>query len=493
MSELATNRRVTYRHCDCIDAATGAKLDFAACVRQGGQCDWTDPVNTAPWTKITIIDQFFHQPLLGADGWSLPQPFSTNVSTKQPVFWEWRADALAGKVATQGTCPGTGAYDCQTHGAIFTGVEAGATTFFSIRDGFFHLRDTFQPIDTPNFVYFPPLPTPPLCWGCFDFVPPAYKDPFPEISSIFDRPTAIFVTPTLVTGFLRSGFADLTTMFTPSIRQTLTSGVQWLTAAESRRVIRAGSNVLSSIHVDAALLDRNYVGGAPQYFMTAGPSFLALDPLNGEAPGHVTPLLAGGPQPLTGVTGVYSQLEGNVYMVGGRTENGTPSNTIWRWSMDKSAWSAVHSNGRYHPSSTVLATTYDSVRQHLYVLDVDDDDQTLLTRYARLLRFDLASGNSAQVLRVPYNPLHQHVALSAFEDGTLALVAADALTYTAWRIDARPSVARFLGVLAGVGAALDRPIMGEDRLFVPVNRLGQFAMDELTPAGFLPGAICSAL
>ncbi|MBM4362726.1 MAG: hypothetical protein FJ104_08600 [Deltaproteobacteria bacterium] len=148
---------------------------------------------------------------------------------------------------------------------------------------------------------------------------------------------------------------------------------------------------------------------------------------------------------------------------------------------------------RVEPASLVLGLAYDSQAQRLYVLDVDDDHDTWPLRYARLLRIDVSRGTSTVVWRVPYTGLYSSVALSALEDGTVALVAGTSLGYTAWRLDAAGQDAVFRGVRVGLGRVVDDPVMGEDRLYLPVHRGSAIELDEIQPSGFLPGAACTGL
>jgi hypothetical protein len=154
-ARLTLQRRTTYRHCTCVDPLTGGQLDLKACVGRGTVCDWTTPDASAPWRRITLVDAF-DAPFLGASGWSAPQTFTTNASLQANVQWNWRQDVLANRVTGLGTCPGTFATDCKTHGAIFSRVDRGAIPF-SGRDLVFNLRDSFAMYDTPNYQQVPPV------------------------------------------------------------------------------------------------------------------------------------------------------------------------------------------------------------------------------------------------------------------------------------------------------------------------------------------------
>src|SRR5262249_39564274 len=79
-TRLTSLRRFTFRHCTCVDQLSGTSLDLAHCVGQGTLCDWRAPDQTpTKWKMITVQDAT-GAPLLGADGWSLPAPFTTNGS-----------------------------------------------------------------------------------------------------------------------------------------------------------------------------------------------------------------------------------------------------------------------------------------------------------------------------------------------------------------------------------------------------------------------------
>jgi hypothetical protein len=105
----------------------------------------------------------------------------------------------------------------------------------------------------------------------------------------------------------------------------------------------------------------------------------------------------------------------------------------------------------------------------------------------------MSRDSSLEILRVPYVGLHQTVFLSALEDGTLSLVAGDLLSYSAWRVDGRGASAQFIGFTAALGTVLDAPVMGDDHLYLPVQRGLDQVQDELPSTAFSGSGACTGL
>jgi hypothetical protein len=497
---VSTTRRTSFRHCSCVDSRTGAELGFTACVGAGLTCDWAQPATASQWKKITVVDQSMTQ-VMDSTGFTTPLSFFTALPMPQTLTWQWRRDATAGRIGTLGTCPGSGPTACRTHGVVFSGVQGGLLTTFSERDAGHALRDVFSMFDTPRFSSFvsraPVIP--PEMFGCIGLpgcirVVPTIKNPFPnELSAAFDRPILINVTPSTVLGFLRPGVVvDFTSLYPASVRSVLARPARWLGAVESGRTIRARITSSPAVRLDAAMLARDFAGGAPIYVQTAAEGFRTFDPLAPEG-GTPTTSVGGPVARLTGVAGVFSKIDQAIFMVGGKDPNGAPNKVIWRWNIPASRWDLALGTSKFLPSSTILGITYDSQRKSLYVLDVDDDDRTLTQKWARLVRYEMSTGASAEVLRVPYSGLYQTTSLAALEDGSIALVASTPLGYTAWQIDATGPNAAFIGVDVAPGLVLDTPLMGEDHLYLPVVRGTQLFQDELLSSSFVSGSPCSAL
>jgi hypothetical protein len=500
MATKTVQRKVAYRQCACL-AGAGAIATLDKCVSMLGDaaCPAANPSGDAVhWRKISGKDE---SGPIGADGLTAPQTFKTGslYQPQQPLQWHWRDDVLAGKVTGFGTCPGTSPLDCKTHGALYAGTKKAAP-FASAREANHVLGDVFQMIDTPGLAVTvnskPPNSYESDWWK--GYVHPDYSldpDPF-GFSAFFSHPTPFAVLPSgSVAAFLSPTEAiDISPFIDPRVRQALVVGTLWLTAVEPARIARMSNStaVRSGVHAVALQSDFSGVPPMPVAVTAAGMKALtrAVDAIQSFSPSSASLQV---PPPLHGVQGAFSAVEGSVYMVGGTLDDGQAAETVWRWSIDQDGWQAFGELGRYVPSTEVLSIAYDPSGQHLYVLDLNDDDILPNLRFVRLFRIDLAKGESTQLATFPRAGKPLLGAIAVMPDGNIALVAAGTKSYQVWRLDGKGDHAVFKGVLTGVGAVSDPPVMGEDRLYLPVLKQGKLNMVELGAELFHGGPPCTSL
>ncbi|GMV13972.1 MAG: hypothetical protein AMXMBFR56_21960 [Polyangiaceae bacterium] len=193
------------------------------------------------------------------------------------------------------------------------------------------------------------------------------------------------------------------------------------------------------------------------------------------------------PRARTGFAALYSGLEDAVYMVGGVAEDGDATGTIWRYLVTERSWHLVTPYAGHQPSGSTLAAAYDQAVGALYVLDVNPSKPPR----ARLVRYDVRSGLSAELASWPYAGLHERVWLVASGDGSLLLVARKPKAFTAWRLRPTASGASFDGVLAAPGRVLGQPVMGDDAPIVAVEWKGKLSYRTLSPDLFHGHSPCS--
>jgi hypothetical protein len=314
------------------------------------------------------------------------------------------------------------------------------------------------------------------------------KDPDPfGFTALFDKPTPFTIQPSgAVAAFVSPTRAlDITSWSDFAILSRLTSGWLWLDAVEPAKVARETDSFAVARGVHSVLLSPDY-SGILSVPLGARMTSLGMFPLGLEGP--IDP-----PPGLHDVKGAYSAIESTVYMVGGTLDSGEAAGTVWRWSLQRSNWDLLSTDrmGRYVPSSNVLSVGYTPNGQHLYVLDLDDDDAWVLPQgkhqLARLYRIDLAQGGSTLLGRFPFVSKSKLTSIAVLPDGTLAVVSATDKHYSVWRLDATGSKPVFKGVLAGSGRVLAQPVMGEDRLFLAVQRAGKIEMVDLDADQFHGG------
>ncbi len=489
-------RAITYRHCSCV--VEGKLVDLEDCAVSTGPCPIADPVASTKW-KVTTLTDAAGTPYTDAGGNTTPRAFTTSqVSAQVPgsIQWSWRADVLAGKVDGVGTCPGSTVLDCRTHGVLFTRTNKAAP-FASSREQAHVLGDVFAMIDTPALT--PVLPKPELnCpWPCLPthWAYPDYlhdPDPF-GFTGLLAMPTPLLID---VTGKVFAATSpgagiDVTSYLDAASIQLMQGGSQWLGSVEPLSVARQSASAAVRGGVHAVAIDRDFDGRAPVALAMTSAGVSISRRTDGDGV-FALASAASQPPPLSGVSGVFSAVEGRVHMVGGRLSGGAASGTVWQWSLDQQSWSLARVAPPV-PSSNVISVGYDSLGQHLYVLDVDDHDALGKLKFARLYRMDLANGTSTQLLRVPYHE-KWFAAIGVMPGGHLALVSSAGQTHTVWRLDGRGQSAKFLGVFTGKGRASTGPVMGEDRLYLAVESSpGKLQVVGLGAERFHGGPPCSGL
>ena len=170
-------------------------------------------------------------------------------------------------------------------------------------------------------------------------------------------------------------------------------------------------------------------------------------------------------------------------MIGGRTPEGDPTRTIWRYSLPDRTWDMVAQHAVFSPSGEVLAVAYDERARRLFVLDVEEQGSGK-SKLARLIAYDLREGTSERLATFPYGKLHDQIWLAVAEDGTLVLVAGGKEAFTAWRLVPQAKGSSFAGVLGAPGHVLGQPTMGERDPLLPVVRKGKVEYVELAAGAF---------
>ncbi len=490
------SERVAYRHCSCIDqtVAGEAELQLQDCVAQGGICRWDDPASPtfSEW-RIPTLTSTAGFPLLDASG-ATPFSFPFSPATGSPLnaVWRWRADLISGKVSGAAAACTLDPLSCRTHGAFFT-TTLGPIA--SARDASAKLRDVFQLVKTPAVTIKPHIPLViPVCelTDCLRWLNPKLYLHDPELFEFADG----FVAPALLSSdqpgsvglIVGPGTAyDLSADVAGGVAELIRDESQlWLSPVEPARRVRlaAGRRGVQAV-------------GFPRAFTPLSPISPVLTTPTGLIGGTRTgPALAlaneeteppSAPRARTGFAALYSGLEDAVYMVGGVAEDGDATGTIWRYLVTERSWHLVTPYAGHQPSGSTLAAAYDQAVGALYVLDVNPSKPPR----ARLVRYDVRSGLSAELASWPYAGLHERVWLVASGDGSLLLVARKPKAFTAWRLRPAASGASFDGVLAAPGRVLGQPVMGDDAPIVAVEWKGKLSYRTLSPDLFHGHSPCS--
>lgn len=203
------------------------------------------------------------------------------------------------------------------------------------------------------------------------------------------------------------------------------------------------------------------------------------------------------PLPRDGVVGLFSAIEGAVYMIGG-VDSGRPNGTIWRWSAVDERWSIVAPSAEYSPSGMVLGAAYDQRRGRLFILDVVEQVLPGATgkrlRAARLYLIDTGSGESHLLFSLPYLGLNNQVSLIATDRGELMLATGTSESYTVWKLAVDNFHPTFLGRLTGAGKLVGEPVMGSyDPVIAVESKTGGIEYLDLTPDRFRTGPRCDRL
>ena len=496
-ASTTVQRRVAYRYCPCI-GSSGQHLPLDQCVGEASGsiiCPDNMPLTDGHWKTPTIVNASGFE-ILDTSGTTLPffqQGFRTGTDFgPHTVFWRWRHDSILKGIQGEGDCLSGGPLDCGSYGALLTRTVKAAP-YASTREENHTLGDVFGLITTPSVTRVPDLPGAPnqpgshgapLAWMTTDYVA---KPPYLGFTNMFTHPAPIAVQPSgEVVAFPGSGkILDVTRYFGDVAQNLLSTDVQWLSAVEPFDVARYSASWAVQNGLHAVVLQRDYTGLAPVPMAITDSGVRA----------HIRVIGDGDPPPvLHDVHGAYSAVESNVYMVGGTLDSGRAENGVWRFNLPTLSWHFLDVGGSYVPSSRVLSVGYDPSGRHLYVLDVDDDDvRAPRQRTARLYRIDLDGHASTLLHEFRYHDTGGVRAIAVMPDGLLALVVGHGHAFTVWRLDGRGDHAAFKGVLGGAGQALGGPVMGEDRLYMPVSRAGKVDVIALSSDRFHGGPPCTSL
>ncbi len=491
----SVERQVVYRMCNCFDQF-GTPLPVSQCVTDTPTlCPDSAPLTDAARWRIPTLVNSGGSPILDSTGTTqIPEGYSTgNETTSQTVTWRWRDDRKSG-FPGEGNCFVGGPLDCKAHVALMTRtVKTLPGPYASTREQNHTLGDVYHTVTTPPANIIPSYPGAPsqpgnhgapVAWVTPDYLP---DPPYLGFTNLFPHPEPIAQQPSgdIVAFASADRTLNITSYFDDFTRNLLGADALWLTAVEPFDVARKYHSFEVELGIHVALLARDYAG-APPVPISIRSDGVRFGFNSGDA---VDP-----PPVLHNVHGAYSAVEGNVYMVGGTLDSGLPGNGIWRYSFNTGDWHLIDIGGGYVPSSRVLSVGYDISGRHLYVLDVDDDDvRQPKQRYARLYRIDLDQQTSILLALFHYHDAGNVDAIAVMPDGMLALVKGHGHAWSVWRVDGRGDHAQFQGVLAGSGEVLDGPVMGEDRLYLPVSRGGKVDVVALGSERFHGGASCKSL
>ncbi|MBK7584425.1 MAG: thrombospondin type 3 repeat-containing protein [Myxococcales bacterium] len=488
-----------YRACSCF-TASGFPLPLRDCVKQNSQCSYLAPMTKPLSWRIPKVTLTNGTPILDGNGVTLLQgDFYRGMAQSMTLSWRWRDDVKSANVSGKGTC-GVAVESCAAHVAIFT-TTLGQVA--SPRDGSASLRDVFQIIDAPAIKTYLTLPyavLPPGCQSipCLDWYNPKlylFDPALHDFSEAFATPVLLARSGASVGAVTQAtGTHDVTSAISATVAGLIgATNRMWLTPAEPahriRRLPRRGG-------VQAVSFPRDYSPTASIDVVFGSGAGLFTDRRIGDGDfGAAAVTLGGyGPRARSDVRAVLSGVEEAIYMVGGRTQSGLPSQAIWRYTIADRAWQIVAENSALVPSSRVLAVTYDEPNAKLYVLDLDDEPHPGNKTTARFTSYDLRAGTAEQHATWPYTGSYEQLWLAATEDGDVLLFAAKQKTYKVWRLRPKVLSVKYAGNHTGVGTLLGQPVVGErDPVVAVVNGAGTVEYRTLTPADFVGPQPCSAL
>ncbi len=485
-----------YRACDCF-ALDGTPRPLKECVGLSTQCPYGAPVGDPAWT-IPTITLTNGTPFLDSNGMTLlPGSFSRGSAQAMTLSWRWRDDVKSGKVPGDGTCGAT-VQSCKAHVALFTTTQGPDA---SPRDASAKLRDVFQIVDGPAIKTFLPIPNAFLPTAC-SFVPclewynpklylfdPALDD----FSQAFDGPVLLTKVGSTIAALAQPASHDLGGAIAPAVAALVGDPTRmWLTPVEPARRVRS---LPQRGGVQAVSFPRDFTSTARIDVVVATRTGLIADRRIDD--GGISAAAAAaepGLRARSDVRAVLSGVEEAVYMVGGREDDGLPSQAIWRYTIADRAWKIVAEHASVAPSSRVLAVTYDEPRGKLYVLDIDDEPLPGNKSRARLASYDVRAGTAEQLATWPFAGVYEQLWLAATEDGSVLLFGAKQQTYKIWRLQAKPAGVKYTGNHTGVGSLLGQPTMGErDPVIAVKTGAGILAYRTLSPGDFSGPQPCSAL
>lgn len=489
-SPSPVNERVLYRQCTCITGA-GVELDLDECVAENGICPWATPeVPSAAWRTPTITSTTGF-PLPAAET-PLALPFTVGAAPLLDVVWQWRSDLSTGKVLGDASPCTLDPLSCRTHGAFLT-TTLGAVA--SARDASADLRDVFQLVKTPAVTIKPHIPILiPNCGkaDCLHWLNPKLYLDDPALFEFTDgiiAPGVLGASPASPAGLVVSPTTafDLSSDVSAGVAALIgDAGQWWLSPVEPPGRIRAAT---ARRGVQAVGFPIDYSPTAEISPVLTTTSGLTGGSRVGPAPLAVAASEAFAPRARSGHLALYSGLEDAVYMIGGRAADGDPTGTIWRYVVGARSWQIVAPHAAHQPAQQMLAAAYDQAASLLYVLDVDTE--AAKTPRARMVRYDVRDGSSAELASWPYSGMHDRLWLVAQADGSLVLVARLPKAYTAWRLQPKANGLAFQGVHAAPGRVLGQPVLGDDGPILAVEWKGKIVYQALASAQFNGHSPCS--
>lgn len=181
---------------------------------------------------------------------------------------------------------------------------------------------------------------------------------------------------------------------------------------------------------------------------------------------------------------LYSASREALYLVGGSAVS--PASRVRRYDTRAQQLEVLPVDPAFVPSGQVLGAAFDSLRDVLYVLDVENGK-------SRLFAHDLSTGNARQLWIASYAGVYSSVFLGQAEDGQLLLVVSGPSSYTVWSIAPFGEEAVFTGRVDGAGAPIAIPVMGPYSAVMAVLEAGGIRSVELSPSAFEEGPPCEGL
>lgn len=171
------------------------------------------------------------------------------------------------------------------------------------------------------------------------------------------------------------------------------------------------------------------------------------------------------PAPRSNFGAILSAAEGGVFVVGGVLLDGTNAEDIWHHNVKTSAWSKLSYVGP-RPQS-VLAATYRASDRSLFVLD---ENSVGHSAFARLLRIDLAKGQSAEVGRWPRRKFIDRVFMSIGPNDEMVILGSSTSKqrYFGVVLSSKEAGAVPAGGVVGKGTLAFKPTLSRRGLTIPL-------------------------
>ncbi|AKU91763.1 trypsin-like serine protease [Vulgatibacter incomptus] len=423
-----------FQHCSCI---SGGRYQTEASCADRIECRprWADRVLNG-WKPLTVAVEPNAAPF-PPTGRSLR--FDTNVSHPYSFVWNSFDDIMR----SNNPVDRDPANPLRTHGLVASIVTRVNGVFASTRDaGSWNLRTVVRMFDTPNYeIYkrdwrFGPCSFP----NCLGWEHPLARVWNPPEDRILDRIRPFVFDAGWVGLVRRDGAAvDAFDGVSPRLTELMSSGKwRWVPAAEEPAVLarfdayvgvlvpREGTG--AGLPLPLTLKDGQIdIDGDPEY--DSGMGFIGAVQISDEE------------------RGAFSGLQGILYLVGRDSDPG-----LRRY--DLSTGVAGFATFEYEPDDENLGIALDTVRNRLYLLQVEDAGKTV-----SLVSYDLANGRRDNLLTVPRQPgLYEKTALAVDSTGALTIFAsARGRGLEAWRYMPSGADAKFGGKFTDEGVLYDEP------------------------------------